>query len=337
MAEIVLSESSDSHESSIIRIILYSIKNLPVDFDIGIKNHIRILRGSSSSKIIDHDFHKSQAYGLLEHLSWDYFLEIFDIILDKNLIEELESDTIGFNGEPIKVIHITKEGIDFLNSDIDGHFGFIKPRILEYDEQLFNILRILRKSLADELGYPTYAVTNNEQLISMSILKPTSFEKMLEIKGIGPKFIENYGQKFLDTILIYTNQEDLDEGVQFSSNISPDFPKNSNDSISLNDNLFDEVEESSEDDEEPYENVKPITGIEDRIEQEKKRIDEYKNADPRPYWKRGNPGNEGTERWRNKKSNKHRRETPYPNSCKVCGEPLGKTYSYQCPKCKSPM
>ena len=130
IAEIVLSESSDSHESSIIRIILYSIKNLPVDFDIGIKNHIRILRGSSSSKIIDHDFHKSQAYGLLEHLSWDYFLEIFDIILDKNLIEELESDTIGFNGEPIKVIHITKEGIDFLNSDIDVHFGFLKPRIL---------------------------------------------------------------------------------------------------------------------------------------------------------------------------------------------------------------
>ena len=48
----------------------------------------------------------------------------------------------------------------------------------------------------------------------------------------------------------------------------------------MNDTLFDELEESSEDDGEPYENVEPISAIEDRLEQEKKNIEEYKNSDP---------------------------------------------------------
>ena len=59
-------EQFDSQrDSAIFRIIIYSVVHLPTDFSLGIKKHIQILTGSTSSLNIDHMLGQHKTYGAL--------------------------------------------------------------------------------------------------------------------------------------------------------------------------------------------------------------------------------------------------------------------------------
>ncbi len=68
------------------------------------------------------------------------------------------------------------------------------------DRELFERLRELRKHLASERGVPPYVVFNDETLRTMAAHKPTTTEGLLEVKGVGPKKLREYGDVFLEEI-----------------------------------------------------------------------------------------------------------------------------------------
>ncbi|MEL6741100.1 MAG: HRDC domain-containing protein [Planctomycetota bacterium] len=74
----------------------------------------------------------------------------------------------------------------------------VDARPLDADEQvLFERLRALRKSIADENGVPPYVVFNDATLRDMARKRPADGEAMLEVKGVGRKKLELFGEAFL--------------------------------------------------------------------------------------------------------------------------------------------
>ncbi len=65
------------------------------------------------------------------------------------------------------------------------------------DGDLFDRLRALRKSLADERGVPAYVVFSDKTLQDMAERRPGSPAELLEVHGVGLKKLAEYGDAFL--------------------------------------------------------------------------------------------------------------------------------------------
>src|SRR5699024_11907455 len=76
----------------------------------------------------------------------------------------------------------------------------------DYHEGLFTILRDLRKQIADEKGVPPYVLYTDATLKDLCRYFPTTKEAMLEIKGIGERKYEQYGDLFLEAIQTFLDK-----------------------------------------------------------------------------------------------------------------------------------
>ncbi|MFH0836922.1 MAG: RQC domain-containing protein, partial [Candidatus Aenigmatarchaeota archaeon] len=79
------------------------------------------------------------------------------------------------------------------------------------DHKLFELLRILRKNIADAENVPPYIIFPDFTLREMATFFPRSTESMLEIKGVGNIKLERYGRKFLEKINDYCNQNNVQD------------------------------------------------------------------------------------------------------------------------------
>ncbi|MBE9487553.1 MAG: HRDC domain-containing protein [Bacteroidetes bacterium] len=68
------------------------------------------------------------------------------------------------------------------------------------DEDLFSRVRKWRNDKAKENNAPAYTVMHQKTLINMCNAKPTTAEELMNVKGIGKKFIEKYGEEVLSLL-----------------------------------------------------------------------------------------------------------------------------------------
>jgi ATP-dependent DNA helicase RecQ len=72
--------------------------------------------------------------------------------------------------------------------------------IQQWNEPLFESLRELRLSIAQEQGVPPYIIFHDSTLMEMSSKRPTSRSEMQFISGVGERKLSLYGQQFLACI-----------------------------------------------------------------------------------------------------------------------------------------
>jgi len=72
-----------------------------------------------------------------------------------------------------------------------------------YDHALFEKLRSLRNTIANERSLPAYCIFNNESLKHMATSKPKTSTEFLRIPGVGSARLEEYGTVFLSCIKNY--------------------------------------------------------------------------------------------------------------------------------------
>jgi ATP-dependent DNA helicase RecQ len=66
------------------------------------------------------------------------------------------------------------------------------------DDGLFESLRALRRRLADARGIPAYMVFSDATLLEMVETRPRTGDGLLQISGVGPKKLAQYGDAFLE-------------------------------------------------------------------------------------------------------------------------------------------
>jgi len=68
---------------------------------------------------------------------------------------------------------------------------------------LFEILRVLRKELADKDGLPPYVIFHDATLKEMASRYPRTSEALQKISGVGEAKLLKYGEVFLKKINEY--------------------------------------------------------------------------------------------------------------------------------------
>jgi ATP-dependent DNA helicase RecQ len=71
------------------------------------------------------------------------------------------------------------------------------------DDVLFEKLRLLRKSIADDEGKPAFTVFADTTLKQMAEQKPTNILQLLDVSGVGEHKAKTYGDVFLNEIAEY--------------------------------------------------------------------------------------------------------------------------------------
>jgi ATP-dependent DNA helicase RecQ len=85
---------------------------------------------------------------------------------------------------------------------------------------LFDVLRQLRRDEAAERGVPTYIVFSDATLRDMARQRPSTLDGLLRVKGIGQKKLADFGQKFIECIANYCQQN----GVGMDAEVKQERP-----------------------------------------------------------------------------------------------------------------
>jgi len=77
------------------------------------------------------------------------------------------------------------------------------------DEELFSILKNLRKKLAKQLKLPPFVIFQDPSLEDMAIQYPISFEELQNITGVGAGKAKRYGAEFIKIIQSYVEEKEI--------------------------------------------------------------------------------------------------------------------------------
>jgi ATP-dependent DNA helicase RecQ len=158
---------------------------------------INLLHGHKDSK----EWHKRYYfYGKLQDTQKEELREIIENLIQENLIKKSEGK--------YPTLSLTFEGKKFLDDphkiEIEKSITKIEKtedKTLDYDKDLFEKLRDLRKKVAQTRGVPPFVIFGDETLREMSHYKPQTREEFLRIKGVGEAKLDFFGKEFLELII----------------------------------------------------------------------------------------------------------------------------------------
>ncbi|MCP4493563.1 MAG: DNA helicase RecQ [Gammaproteobacteria bacterium] len=170
----------------------------------GINYVIDILLGKSDERIERNGHHRLSTWGIGQEMSNKQWRSLFRQLLafayletDSNLhgglrLTQLAKPLLSGN----ESLHL-REASEYSGTKRRGS----RRRVIEHTNQpLFERLRKLRKTLADENGVPPYVIFHDKTLHEMAAIQPLDIEQLAELNGVGEKKIERFGKAFLSEI-----------------------------------------------------------------------------------------------------------------------------------------
>ena len=77
------------------------------------------------------------------------------------------------------------------------------------ENNLYEILRDVRKTLAEEHDMPPFRIFPNRSLHEMARMRPKNSEDMRIVYGVGERRLAQYGRPFLEAIKAYADREGM--------------------------------------------------------------------------------------------------------------------------------
>ena len=171
---------------------------------------IDILRGSKSKKVKKFAHQSLSTYGIGKHLTkaqWFYLSRQF---VQKGLLtQDLQHGSLKLTAKAWAVL----KGEQSISAKLEEHqIARALPKAEQkYDSNLFELLRQLRKKMADESNVPPYVIFPDKTLIEMAIYFPHSEEVMMQLHGVGAVKYAKYGIPFIEAITGYCETNRLAE------------------------------------------------------------------------------------------------------------------------------
>ena len=148
-----------------------------------------------------------------------------DLIFWKSLLRMMIVDGLLYKKiEEYGVLKLTQKGNEFLNKvkpfpiSVDRDFSKetfsikkVEKNKSVIDNELYNILMDLRKSLSKELDIPPFAVLQESSIIEMTFKYPTTLSELSLISGIGQGRANKIGNKFVELIGKYVDDNQIEK------------------------------------------------------------------------------------------------------------------------------
>lgn len=170
----------------------------------GITLTAQVLKGSNNKRIREMNFNKLSTFGLLKNRKEK---EIADMI---NYL--LAEDYLALTDGKYPTVRLSASAVPVLKGQKRLFMKISEPvPVQETDEniELFDMLRKLRKKIADEENVPPFVVFADASLKEMSRYFPVSKDMMLNIKGVGQMKYEKYGEDFIQAIREFAEEHNI--------------------------------------------------------------------------------------------------------------------------------
>jgi len=170
--------------------------------EFGVNMIVDVLRGSSQRKVIQYGFDKLSTHGIMKNYSKEELSNFINTLIAHGYIslKEGEYPTVVLNPKSIKVLK-GEEKVTLKE--------FTKTRKIILNNDLFEILRVLRRKIADEESIPPYLIFPDTTLKELSSRCPINFEQMMDISGVGQLKLKKYGERFLEAIKNYLDENKI--------------------------------------------------------------------------------------------------------------------------------
>jgi len=183
----------------------------------GLTHIVNVIRGSENQYVISYDHNKLDEYGQGDDESDDFWKSI---VRQSLIYEYLEKDI-----ENIGVLKVTDKGREFVKkphpvqfskdheyaTNVEEEENSERPRYgtKAYDEKLFEMLKGLRKKIADEKDLPPFVIFQDPSLEEMATTYPTTETELANVNGVGMGKVQKFGKKFLTMIADYVDENDI--------------------------------------------------------------------------------------------------------------------------------
>ena len=156
---------------------------------------------------------KTMGFAMLEIKAFEFDKEAEEFVLDENnFMKELTYLELWSLKRIKKIL-----GKEFFGDTKDKLNRFISNNLPAACE-LYEVLRKLRKELAEEKSVSAFLIFTNKTLIDMCIRLPKNKEEMLTVNGVGEVKYEKYGERFIKEIEMFL-KERPDELTSISEDV----------------------------------------------------------------------------------------------------------------------
>ena len=157
----------------------------------GISVLIDILRGIRGPKIIQNKLNQVTTFGLMREYSTSFI---------RGLIKEMITDNFVYLKEgTYSMLKLNQNSMDVLLHDKKVVL-LVKEEETAIDKELFNAVKNWRRERAYKDGIKPYIIFSDATLIEIVNKVPKNKEELMDIRGVGEKKVERYGDEILGLI-----------------------------------------------------------------------------------------------------------------------------------------
>ncbi|MEG0730094.1 MAG: RecQ family ATP-dependent DNA helicase, partial [Cetobacterium sp.] len=169
---------------------------------IGVSALTNILTGKMDTKIERKEYFKLSTFGIMKNRDREWLEEFINYLISEHFLDQ--------SAGSFPILKLNKKSYEVLK-DNEGVFRRINESVTfdYYEDSLFESLNNLRKDIATNEGVAPYIIFSDLTLMELAEKKPKNRWDMLKIRGIGNQKFKNYGEKFLNVINSFS-EEDLE-------------------------------------------------------------------------------------------------------------------------------
>lgn len=178
-----------------------------------------VLRGSKQKKILENQHDSLSVYGVAKNIPLQQLREYMDLLLlKKYLVKQMgEFPTIGVS--PMGKAALRDREVILLPKPKTFAVSIAPKKgadenALPYENALFEELRALRRSIAEEQNVPPFVIFGDKTLQEIAYYLPQSLPSFGKIFGVGERKLKQFGSQFLALVQAYTNAHNLTERTQ---------------------------------------------------------------------------------------------------------------------------
>ncbi len=172
---------------------------------------IDVLLWSKVAKILQNNHHNLSVYSIIDDFSKDELRQIIRFLLQLDYLKKSEWE--------YPTLSLTNKGLAFLKNK--ETIKLIKPKIneddvikqktktsdLDYNNELFEKLRVLRRKLADERSVPPFVIFSDVSLQEMSFYLPQDLESFDLISWVWKQKLKDLWPLFTELIISFTKEK----------------------------------------------------------------------------------------------------------------------------------
>ncbi|NBI06334.1 DNA helicase RecQ [Senegalia massiliensis] len=181
----------------------------------------QVLSGSKNKKILSFNLDKISTYGIMKDYTEKGIKNIIAMLISQGYLSLTESKypIVKLTSLSRKVLK-GKEKV-YMAIDMFKDKKEITP---DYYLELFVVLKDLRKKLALEKNIPPYIIFSDTTLKEMATYLPIEKDSFLNIKGVGDKKYESYGDIFIEKIRDFKEKNNVKSSpkqIKYTDSIEP--------------------------------------------------------------------------------------------------------------------